>query len=394
MKIYNVTYNDYALYLLVFSVTFENWNPFGLQGVFSITKMTTILYLISSLKVFSKRVSLRYMSYYIIPLLCYIATESISSLINIKYIQTFYDITSFKVLQLILFMVLISNHLIEKPYLNIQVLKIYVYSIALLSFLFLMGIGIDSEYTDLTSRLSLFGENPNAIGVKGAIALMIIFSLILEGKISFFLKVIFGFFSLAIIAMISGTASRGAFILVFLGGFITVLLQKTTFKVKFLTIILASFIGMLIWQYFLSNEVLLKRLMETTEEGETGRNELWDAGMNIFYDNPILGVGRSGFLKEMNIYYGLPMDTHNIFIALLATTGIIGFLFFNLFFIRMWKYAFYNYKYSKSILFLIILIIVTFHMSKAGGILTQIFPWFIFSIVIGATRLSKQLNYN
>jgi hypothetical protein len=69
-------------------------------------------------------------------------------------------------------------------------------------------------------------------------------------------------------------------------------------------------------------------------------------------------------------------------------------LFFNLFFIRMWKHAFYNYKYSKSILYLIILIIITFHMSKAGGILTQIFPWFIFSIIIGATRLSKQLNYN
>jgi hypothetical protein len=45
-----------------------------------------------------------------------------------KYIVTFYDITSFKVLQLILFMILISNHLIAKPSLNIKVLKIYVYS--------------------------------------------------------------------------------------------------------------------------------------------------------------------------------------------------------------------------------------------------------------------------
>jgi hypothetical protein len=32
-----ITFDDFALYLLVFSVTFENWNPFGLQGVFSIT---------------------------------------------------------------------------------------------------------------------------------------------------------------------------------------------------------------------------------------------------------------------------------------------------------------------------------------------------------------------
>lgn len=389
-----ITYDDFALYLLVFSVTFENWNPFGLQGVFSITKMTTIFYLISSLSVFSKRVSLKYMSYYILPLLCYVISESIASLINLKYIETFYDITSFKVLQLILFMILISNHLIAKPHLNLKVLKIYVYSIALLSFLFLMGIGIDTEYTDFTSRLSLFGENPNAIGVKGAIALMIIFSLILEGKVKIFLKIVFCIFSLAIIAMISGTASRGAFILVFLGGFITVILQKITFKLKLLTILVASVIGIFMWQYFLSNKVLLKRLKETTEEGKTGRDELWTAGMNIFYDNPILGVGRSGFLKEMNIYFGLPMDTHNVFISLLATTGLIGFLFFILFFIRIWKYAFYSYKYSKSILFLIILFILTVHMSKAGGILTQIFPWFIFSIVIGATRLSKQQQYN
>lgn len=386
----NVTFDDYALYLLVFSVTFENWNPFGLQGVFSITKMTTILYLLSSLSMFSRRVSLKYMSYYIFPLLCYVISESIASLINLKYIQSFYDITSFKVLQLILFMILISNHLIEKPSLNLKILKIYVFSIALLSFLFLMGIGIDTEYTDLTSRLSLFGENPNAIGIKGAIALMIIFSLILEGKINLFYKFIFSIFALGIIAMISGTASRGAFILVFLGGFITVLLQKSTFKFKILTLLSASFLGVLLWQYFLSNKVLLERLTETAEEGNTGRNDLWKAGMNIFYDNPVLGVGRSGFLKEMNIYYGAPMDTHNIFIALLATTGLIGFLFFIIFFLRIWKYAFYNYKYSNSILFLIILTILTVHMSKAGGILTQIFPWFIFSIVIGATRLSKQ----
>ena len=46
-------FNDYA-FILVFSVTFENWNPFGLQIVFSITKMTTILYLISSIGVISK----------------------------------------------------------------------------------------------------------------------------------------------------------------------------------------------------------------------------------------------------------------------------------------------------------------------------------------------------
>ena len=265
-----ITFDDFALYLLVFSVTFENWNPFGLQGVFSITKMTTIFYLISSLSVFSERISLRYLSYYIIPLLCYVISETISSLINMKYIVTFYDITSFKVLQLILFMILISNHLIAKPSLNIKVLKIYVYSIATLSILFLMGIGIDTEYTDFTSRLSLFGENPNAIGVKGAIALMIIFSLILEGKVNFFLKIIFGVFSLAIIAMISGTASRGAFILVFLGGFITVLLQKITFKLKLLTMLLASVIGILMWQYFLSNEVLLKRLKETTGKEKQG----------------------------------------------------------------------------------------------------------------------------
>jgi hypothetical protein len=55
-----ITFDDFALYLLVFSVTFENWNPFGLQGVFSITKMTTIFYLISSLRVFSERISLTF----------------------------------------------------------------------------------------------------------------------------------------------------------------------------------------------------------------------------------------------------------------------------------------------------------------------------------------------
>ena len=54
---------------------------------------------------------------------------------------------------------------------------------------------------------------------------------------------------------------------------------------------------------------------------------LWDAGLNIFLDNPISGVGFGGFKdgrRALGVTAGM---AHNAYIDILSETGIIGFLF-------------------------------------------------------------------
>lgn len=65
--------------------------------------------------------------------------------------------------------------------------------------------------------------------------------------------------------------------------------------------------------------------MEVKDDGTdmtSGRGELADRAIDIFQDNPILGIGLGGY--SVNSEKG----THNVYLQLLCETGIIGFLLF------------------------------------------------------------------
>src|SRR5699024_7296327 len=66
------------------------------------------------------------------------------------------------------------------------------------------------------------------------------------------------------------------------------------------------------------------------EDVTSGRTILYEKALNLFYENPILGIGWKEF-KQLT--YGLLSSTsgshpHNIYIQLLVELGIIGFLLF------------------------------------------------------------------
>lgn len=382
--------NVFFLYLLVFSVTFEFWSPFGLEGVLSITKIVTVLYIISSLSFIKERLSLKYLGIYIRPLLIFLLVEFLSSVIYIEYITDFDNISTTRVFKFILLLLLISNHVIAKPEIIDKILQTYIFSIVLISVLFFFGIGVDLEFLDGESRLILFGENPNGVGIKAVIGIMIIFSFILEKKNLTKTKKIFFFLSLVpILALISATASRGAILSLFIGTIIMVLLLRKSLNVKVPIIITAGILGIFVTNYFLTNEVFYERIMLTVDEGETGRNDLWVSSFNIFLDSPYFGVGRSGFKPLMKVYYGYAMGAHNAFLEILATTGIFGFTAFMVFYLRMLKFSYKNYLNTKSILFLLLFSIITLHIFKAGGAMSSTFVWFIFALIIGSTRMME-----
>lgn len=382
--------NNFFLKLLAFSISFEYWNPFGLEGVFSIVKLVTVFYLISSLPVITVRFSIKNLNKYVIPLYIYLLIEAISSIINIKYVLSFNDIFNFNILQLSILLIFISNHLIYNPDQIIKVLQMYSYGIIMLSILFIMGIGADVEFKEGANRLILFGENPNSIGIKAVIGLLIMLSLTLEENIGKITKVIYILSFFLIITMVSATASRGALFSFFIGSLIMILLLKKKIHIKIPIFILSGIVITYLINFFLSNEIFYMRIMKAIEEGQTGRDELWKSSFNIFFDNPFLGVGRSGFLPTMKIYYGSAMAAHNLFLEILASTGIMGFIFFLIFYFNMFKSSYLYYVKEKSILFILLFCVITLHVIKAGGAISSTFVWFIFILIIGSTTVITQ----
>lgn len=67
-----------------------------------------------------------------------------------------------------------------------------------------------------------------------------------------------------------------------------------------------------------------------TEIDSSGRKQLWDKALSLFYENPIFGTG-------FNTYYFLMgLDTHNVYLKILSEQGIIGiFIYLGLYFFAL-----------------------------------------------------------
>ncbi len=73
----------------------------------------------------------------------------------------------------------------------------------------------------------------------------------------------------------------------------------------------------------------LERLGQTTQELESGtltyRRLIWDAGLKVFRDQPVVGVGLGGYRYAIEPYYGIATASHNSFLSVLVDLGITGF---------------------------------------------------------------------
>lgn len=387
VKILN-TINDYCLYLLVFSVTFENWDPFKLVGTVSITFMTTILYFGTWVPLISRNFTFAPVKKFMIPLLFMFLVGFICSALNTEFVHEFRYAFHQRAFLLALLMMFIAAHLYCKPYTLTMVLNSYLASIIFLSVLASLGHGV----TLVHGRAYLFGENPNVMGVKGVLAFLIIMSRLIT-KFSIKRAVVIVPMCIPFISLVVLSGSRGAFLSMFLGLGVLLFFRKTSLINKWAIFVLGIFASGFLMLYLLeTNPVIAERLTETVETGDTGRNVLWDAAFNIIQDYPIIGAGFGGVIPRMYAYSGISLVPHNIFLYLFISCGVFGVIFFVVFLFRLVKQLFFHFKESGNSLNLVIFVIVMFNMSKQGGSIGKILFWFFFAILIGSSTqiLHKQ----
>lgn len=105
-------------------------------------------------------------------------------------------------------------------------------------------------------------------------------------------------------------------------------------------IILVGLALVIVINYVPSLATFITRFEETTESGDVtlGRTKMWAIAIDCFKENVILGVGWEKF-KYRNLH---EWHAHNIYVQLLAETGIVGFAVFMYFFISTficgWRY--------------------------------------------------------
>jgi O-antigen ligase len=200
----------------------------------------------------------------------------------------------------------------------------------------------------LISRDKLHGTfvwlGPNELGAFFATYTFVLLGIYLFEKLVI-KKAIIGLVLILNLFCVLFLYSRGAYI-----GIIAGLITLTFLKNRKLLIPLI--VILIFWQSLLPFTVI-ERIKEThTEEGvlddsSASRINLWKKGMEIFSQNPVVGIGFNT-INFLDLGDGFS-DTHNIYVKILAEQGIVGFLIFILLFRLALKSGWRLYKNSKDL---------------------------------------------
>jgi O-antigen ligase len=178
-------------------------------------------------------------------------------------------------------------------------------------------------------RYSAGYANPNDLGLTLALGVPMAWQLFLNrrGTIRILAATYLPLAALAILL----TASRGAFVaLIVASSIVPLTLRGRSFRSVILMVALllvtVELATLIVPQYNWD------RVLSTAEEARSGtmsrRTDIWSAGLQIFRENPLLGVGAGAFGAAIGPFIENQTSAHNAYIAVLVEQGVIGFFVF------------------------------------------------------------------
>lgn len=231
----------------------------------------------------------------------------------------------------------------------------------LMSIFYVLDIGVEF---DLDYRLIMFGENSNELGIyMGLSSVVILNDIILNhefqlNKLRFLFLLIF----LPIVNLLLATGSRTAFLIFALSVILIIVFYPTNSmsgKIVFMVIGIVCCCYAMI-NFISSDSVLLGRLMNTVEDGNTsGRENITESLIPYVLRSPIYGYGQTGYvevarsaLRRISVIGGVTYgySPHNVIMELLLYTGIIGLFFWLKFWWQIAKKSWFLFWNSRLIM--------------------------------------------
>lgn len=371
-----------ALYIYFFSINFEVWDPFNTGGSFSISKLTGIIYFLTLLPNIKQFVDTSFIKPILRPIWLFFVILTVVSLLNINSVSS--SFLEFSIFQNIVLFWLLINHERKIPNILTRGLFSFTLGSVTLSTLYYYGLGV--EY--ISGRVSIFGDNENSIGMRMSISIITLLIITLQNPFHF--NSIRLFLIAAIPLMLKLMAESGSrvafisFVLMFVLGVLLIKTKRTWYKLTVLIIGSLSFVYII--QYVLSSEILMFRLMKASEGDLAGRDIIWQKIFPLIRENPIFGVGKTGYVAySQQIFYQLS-SPHNVIIEILSYTGIVGLIIYLVFVLRSFIYSWRAFKIKKTILPLLLYIPILGYL-LSGQILTNKIGWMIFAYAVASGAL-------
>jgi O-antigen ligase len=374
----------YALCFFFFSINFEMWDPFNTGGTFSIAKLTAIIYFITIVPEITEFIRIDGLKSVIFPLWIFFGFLTFMSMININELfSNFFWTPIF--LNIAVFWLLI-NH-VRKDYMVIEKAMLwYVLGSVVLVLLYFAGIGV--EYVG--GRLSMFGDNQNALGVKMTVSLIILLISVTQNRLNIgWYRYFFLFMIPFMVIFIRETGSRVSVISLVSAFLVGTLLYKTKSKfVKIGIVIGSTIVLILIAVLLMQSDILVDRMDSTVTSGNlSSRDQIWNAILPIIKGNPITGIGKTGYDFQFTLIWGKAESPHNVILEILCYTGIIGLFIYLTFLFQVSKIGYQTYnKYGR--LLPLLLFIPMMGLLFTGQILEVKIGWIIFAYIVSNSAIS------
>jgi len=240
----------------------------------------------------------------------------------------------------------------------------------------------------------MFGQNANNLGLQASITLLILFYIIIYNKLGFgknryILLILFPF----LLNLMISTGSRVGFLSFFLGFIVLLDPFKYVISTKKAIVILLIIIAViLIWQFYLKESFVIKRLLNSLIKGDlSNRDLIWGNVIKIIKCHPYLGVGKTGYAAEINKLMGSVTSPHNVFLEVLCYTGWVGLIVFLGFFIQIIIVTFRSYRNQGELLPLVLLVPV-FGMTLSAQIFNQKICWVLFAYIASRSLMVNKCS--
>lgn len=378
-----------ALYIFLFSINFEVWDPFSTEGFFSISKLTGLIYFFTLIPQISYFTRSGNIGQFLKPLYLFFGLLTLVSFYNVHYLSDkYFNLSIFQNICLFLFLI---NHERKEPLVLEKGLLSFVLGSIVLALLFIAGIGV--EY-DSEGRATIFNDNENNVGLRMSISLIILALGVIQNRLDLKkLRYLLLFPMPMMIQVMFQTGSRIAVISCALAFAIGIIL----FKVKTFWKKIASFsIGILLfiygWQVMSRSEVLLQRMLASYYYGNiAGRDIIWQELLSLIKDHPILGVGETGYVFFTETTFGRFVSPHNVILEVLCYVGIVGLTVYLIFLYQIIKKSVDSYLVEGRLLPMLLLLVII-GMALSGQILVVKIGWVIFSYIIGSSVFRMPLG--
>jgi O-antigen ligase len=361
------------IYIFSFTMAFGKINNQILNGYWF--DVITALAVGVPLFIYLKNVPKQYIFYYAGPLL--------GLLVTLFLLGIFQGDVFFNVKFLAAIGVYISMSVFFRLHPDKALLSMFYFSIGVAAMVTVYYLGLfEGNYRFSKGRIFLFEENPNSISSRVAIAIIFLFYWVIDNPLRFkrarwllLLPIPLMFFFVFL------TGSKGSTIISGFGVISVFLFSSYSRGLKSILSIISLLLIVSFGVKSFNETTVYKRFQEDSVTELGTREELWLNAVDIFVDNP-WGIGEKAYFREAKSRIGRALDTHNLFLYILVTGGVLGIVFFLIFLTRVFRLMVAQIK-KRQIITPIIYFVLVLLISKTGGVLTYLVLWYSLAFVTG-----------